>query len=87
MHDRIRLEKVEAALLDAAPDAMLIVDINGVVQRINRQAEVVFGYAKDELIGGPVDRLLPEHCRAVHRQHVATYAAAPRERRQEVTGL
>ncbi len=53
-------------LLDAVPDAIVIVDANGRVARVNARAEGLFGYSRDELIGEPVELLLPERIRAQH---------------------
>jgi PAS domain S-box-containing protein len=47
-----------AALLEAAPDAMVIVDPDGRIVRVNAEAEKLFGYARDELLDRPVDLLL-----------------------------
>jgi PAS domain S-box-containing protein len=46
--------------LEAAPDAMLVADTSGNIVLVNTQAERVFGYAHDELLGQPVDRLVPQ---------------------------
>ena len=65
------------ALLDAAPDAILVVDRAGLIVMVNAQAERLFGYTRDELQGSAVDRLVPEHLRTLHPQHRAAYAEAP----------
>jgi len=54
------------ALLDAAPDALVVVDASGVIRIINRQAETLFGYGRDELLGRSVDILVPDAVRAFH---------------------
>lgn len=68
------------AFLDAAPDAMVIVDPEGLVAFVNAQAQALFGYPRDELAGLPAEVLLPERYRERHRAHRAGYAAAPRAR-------
>ena len=68
------------ALLDAAPDAIVIVDTDGHIVVVNSQVERLFGYQRGELIGRPVELLLPKHLRAVHTQHRAAYVAAPHTR-------
>lgn len=68
------------ALLESAPDAILIVDAAGQIAIMNSQAERLFGYDRRELLGQPVEVLLPEHLRALHSQHRATYMAEPRTR-------
>ncbi len=67
-------------LLEAAPDAMIITDHDGRILLVNRQAEVLFGYDRQELVGRPVEVLIPERYRGPHLAHRAMYAAAPRTR-------
>ncbi|MFD3759170.1 SpoIIE family protein phosphatase [Streptomyces sp. NPDC058622] len=64
------------ALLEAAPDAMVIVDDAGVIRLVNAQAEALFGHSRQELLGRPVDVLVPERFRGHHPQHRAGYAAS-----------
>ncbi len=54
------------ALFESAPDAILVVNRLGVVVVANRQAEVLFGYTREELVGGRLDRLVPEAVRGRH---------------------
>ena len=67
-------------LLESAPDAMVIVDASGKIALINAQTEAIFGYQRDELIGKPVELLIPERFREIHHGHRAGYVAAPRVR-------
>jgi two-component system NtrC family sensor kinase len=69
-----------AALLEAAPDAMVIVDAEGQIVLANGQTEQLFGYPRSELIGQPVELLLPEALHQRHTQHRASYIHAPRTR-------
>ncbi|MDV6030896.1 MAG: PAS domain S-box protein [Phycisphaera sp. RhM] len=64
-------------LLDAAPDAMVIVDSRGTIQIANCQAEWMFGYSREELIGNPVEMLVPGQLRDVHRDHRAEFVNTP----------
>lgn len=68
------------SLLETAPDATLAADSDGAIRFLNRQAEVLFGYTREELLGQPVEVLIPERFNSVHRRHRAEYAAAPRTR-------
>jgi PAS domain S-box-containing protein len=67
-------------LVDAAPDAMVMVDELGAILLVNRQTEMLFGYERSELLGRPVEELLPEQLRQVHRAHRTRYRADPRVR-------
>lgn len=67
-------------LLESAPDAILLVDQAGRISLVNSQTELVFGYARDELLGRPVEVLVPERFRGNHPAHRAGYAAEPRVR-------
>ena len=69
-----------AALLDAAPDGMVVVGEQGEILLVNRQLEELFGYARDELIGQPVEVLIPEVARGAHRAHRARFGADPTTR-------
>jgi protein-histidine pros-kinase len=68
------------SLINAAPDAIVIVSRAGTITLINRQAEVLFGYSHAELIGQMVEILLPEGLQAIHRDHRAQYIADPHTR-------
>ena len=67
-------------LLDAAPDAMVLVDADGRIVLVNGEAERLLGYRRDELIGRPIELLVPERLRGNHPAHRAGYGADPRTR-------
>jgi len=67
-------------LFEAAPDAIVVVDRDGTIVRLNLQVERMFGYGRDELLGKRVEALIPERFRAQHPQHVASYSKSPRTR-------
>lgn len=69
-----------SALLDAAPDATVIVNEKGIIQMVNQQVENVFGYAKKEIIGQPVELLIPEELRGKHKQHRTGFVKEARVR-------
>jgi PAS domain S-box-containing protein len=62
----IQTEARYRALLEAAPDAMVIVGPDGIIELANVQTETLFGYTRQELIGQSVDMLVPKTFRAVH---------------------
>ena len=64
-------------LLDAAPDSIIEVDQGGHILLLNRMTEKLFGYQRDELVGQPVERLIPEDLRAMHVHNRTGYCARP----------
>lgn len=68
------------SFLESAPDAVVIIDGGGRIVLVNAQVEALFDYHRDELLGHPVEVLLPERFRDVHVHHRAAYAAEPHTR-------
>ncbi len=66
--------------LEAAPDAMIIIDASGIVLYANRQVSALFGYAHDEIIDQSVERLMPERFRSRHVGHREGYSGNLRVR-------
>ena len=71
-------------ILDLVPEAMLLIDATGCIQRANLRAAKVFGYPPGKLHGMPLEALIPQRLRAVHRTHVAAFAANPQPRQMGV---
>lgn len=67
-------------LLEAAPDAMFIVDERGRIILINSQVEELFGYERRELLGKPMEILVPERFRGGHPAHRSGYFHNPKPR-------
>lgn len=66
--------------LEAAPDAMLIIDRSGTIRYANRQVSALFGYAHDDVVGRRVDSLMPERFRERHQIHRKDFFRNPRVR-------
>ena len=64
-------------ILDTAPDAMVVVDHDGEIIFVNAQTEKLFGYARAELLGKPLEELIPERFRHAHLSHTARYFSDP----------
>jgi two-component system, cell cycle sensor histidine kinase and response regulator CckA len=82
--DEEALRKSEAtarAFLESAAESIIVVDRAGAIVLVNAQTEAMFGYRRDELIGQPLELLLPENVRAAHVRHRTGYFAEPRTRR------
>ena len=67
-------------LLESAPDAIVIVDATGSIALVNGQTEKLFGYGRDEMIGKPVELLLPERFRGRHVGQRQSYFNEPHAR-------
>ena len=67
-------------LLEAAPDAIVIVDNTGRIVLVNAQTETLFGYQRAELINQEIEVLLPARLRAQHAPHRNQYFASPKVR-------
>jgi PAS domain S-box-containing protein len=79
------------AILEAAPDAIVIVDRYGTITIVNAQTEQLFGYTREELVGQSVEILIPAAVRGRHPSHRANFFAEPRARAMgsglELSGL
>jgi PAS domain S-box-containing protein len=67
-------------LVDSAPDGVIVCDQQGRIALVNAEAERIFGYTRDELVGQTIDTLVPDRTRGQHGQYVAGYTGAPRLR-------
>jgi diguanylate cyclase (GGDEF)-like protein/PAS domain S-box-containing protein len=79
----VRTEDAErgfALLLESAPDAMVIVDTKGEIVLVNGQAERVFEYPRQELVGQRIEMLVPERFRDRHSVHRSGYSHDPHTR-------
>ncbi len=75
-----RMQDLYKPLLHAAPDPIVTVNRDGTIIVVNRQAERVFGYDSEELIGQSVEILLPEYLRGRHVRHRSDYFVDPQVR-------
>jgi PAS domain S-box-containing protein len=75
------------AVLEAAPDAMVIVDDGGRIRLANAQTEVMFGYRRKELVGREIEALLPARFRGRHPRHRRRYTASAQVRPMAGAGL
>jgi PAS domain S-box-containing protein len=83
-----RSEERFRGLLEAAPDAVVIVNEEGEIVLVNGQTEMMFGYPREVLLGQPLEFLLPERFHLGHIEHRMAYVSTPRTRRMgTVEGL
>ncbi|QDT65266.1 PAS domain S-box protein [Calycomorphotria hydatis] len=89
--ERRRAQRFCEALLESAPDAMVVTTANRIIKFANTEASNLFGYLHEELIGQTVELLMPERYRQQHPENFARYIADPHVRRmgagQSLTGL
>lgn len=81
-----RPEALARALLEAAPDPIVVADFSGTIVLVNREAERAFGYERAGLVGKGIDLLVPDEQRAGHAVHRAVYRAAPTTRSMGESG-
>jgi PAS domain S-box-containing protein len=77
---RSRSERNFRGLIDAAPDAILVSDSEGRIIKVNAEAERMFGYARDALLGRDVDVIVPDRFKQAHRAKRARYGESPSAR-------
>ena len=81
-----------AEIIDIAPEAVITIDSDMNIQLFNQGAERIFGYGADEVVGRPVDILIPEYLRDGHQKHVQGFDGSGdtyrlMDQRKEIIGL
>ena len=81
-----------SGIVSISSDAILSIDVSQTIIHFNRGAEEIFGYREDEILGQPLEILIPEAFRRAHRHHVEAFGASPvaarrMGERSEIAGL
>jgi PAS domain S-box-containing protein len=79
--ERVRAEQKFRNVLESAPDAMVLVNADGRMALVNHRTETMFRYRREDLLGQPVEMLMPERYRGQHVENRGGFAANPRVRR------
>jgi PAS domain S-box-containing protein len=78
--DRSRADTRFRAFIDSSPSGMLTVDHQGRIVMVNREVERLFGYAREELLGQPIELLVPNQFRSAHPDYRAGFFTHPQKR-------
>ena len=78
--ERKRAQERFELVVEASPSAMIMIDAARRIRLVNRRAEEMFGYARAEFLGQPIEMLVPERYRAGHPGHVASFSSRPEAR-------
>ena len=74
------ISSIAQRLLQFSPDAMLVVDVQGIIRFSNETSSSVFGYSPEQLIGQPIKLLIPERFHTRHGAHLSSYLREPESR-------
>ncbi len=77
------ISSIALRLVDVSPDALLVVDDQGVIQFSNETSTTLFGYSPEQLLGQSIQLLIPARFHDGHASHLARYLAAPTSREME----
>ena len=69
MQERLAADARLQSLIEFAPNAIVVVGVEGRIETFNREAERCFGYQRDEILGQPLETLIPERLREQHARH------------------
>jgi PAS domain S-box-containing protein len=84
MSNSISFDEIVRLAVEACPSGMIITDTAGRIVLVNAEAERLFGYARDELLGSSIDILVPAAMRAAHGGHRANFTDRPEARRMGI---
>lgn len=71
------LEQLSLKVVEASPDAKIVIDAEGVIVIFNQQAELMFGHSREDVIGEKIEMLLPERMREGHLRYREVYFESP----------
>ena len=74
------LEQISLKVVEASPDAMIVIGENGDIIIFNTQAEFMFGYDRSEVLDKPLEMLIPADRQSIHKEHRNNYFFEPKTR-------
>jgi PAS domain S-box-containing protein len=81
------LQAIRLKVVEASPDAKIVINRLREVIDCNEEAEFLFGYARGDMLGKPIEQLMPEESRDAHSKHVSNFFKSPRRREMGVSGM
>lgn len=78
------LQALRLKVVEASPDAKIVINRRREIIDLNEEAEFLFGYARGDLLGKLIEELLPEEVRERHANHIASFFKSPRRREMGV---
>jgi PAS domain S-box-containing protein len=85
--ERFAYLSLTEAVIEALPDALIVIDATGKIVLFNEKAEFMFGYHRSEMIGQPVEKLMPERARAAHAHDREVYNRFDISQRAQTMGI
>ena len=81
------LQAIRLKVVEASPDAKIVINRRQEIIDCNEEAEYLFGYGRGEILGKPLDVLVPEEARPAHAKHIVSFFKSPRRREMGVSGM
>ena len=81
------LQAIRLKVVEASPDAKIVINRLREVIDCNEEAEFLFGYARGDMLGKPIEQLMPEESRNPHAKHVSNFFRSPGRREMGVSGM
>ena len=81
------LQAIRLKVVEASPDAMIVINRLREVVDCNEEAEFLFGYGRGDMLGKPIEQLMPEDSHGHHAKRVSNFFKSPRRREMSVSGM
>lgn len=78
--DFATLQAIRLKVVEASPDAKIVIDDSGIIVDMNEEAEMLFGWHRNDAMRRPIEMLIPTSLREGHKDHIRKYFRTPRRR-------